>query len=277
MTLKFTLVQAVRSTGMLKPADNVKFWLGRARTHLRNARFTRQHPTFAAPPADLAFDAYNHVDWQAYHDSGLAHARLFARLLTTLPAAEPLRVLEWGCGPARLIRHLPQLMAPRSVELTGSDYNPRSIAWCRDHVPGVRFVENGLTPPLPLPDASFDAVYNFSVLTHLSETVQLQWVREMHRVLRPGGLLICTTHGKAYRYLLSMESERARFDAGELVEQGRYEEGKKWFFAVHPERWLREKLFAGFEDVQRVSTTSADAILQDVWTARKPGLLSGQQ
>jgi hypothetical protein len=74
-----------------------------------------------------------------------------------------------------------------------------------------------------------------------------------------------------------MESERARFDAGELVEQGRYEEGKKWFFAVHPERWLREKLFAGFEDVQRVSTTSADAILQDVWTARKPGLLSGQQ
>ena len=128
-----------------------------------------------------------------------------------------------------------------------------------------------------MPDASFDAVYNFSVLTHLSETVQLQWVREMHRVLRPGGLLICTTHGKAYRYLLSMESERARFDAGELVEQGRYEEGKKWFFAVHPERWLREKLFAGFEDVQRVSTTSADAILQDVWTARKPGLLSGQQ
>lgn len=277
MTVKFMLVQGVRSSGLLKPADTVKYWVSRARTHLRNARFTRQHPGFIAPPADLAFDAYNHIDWQAYHDSGLAHARLFARLLAAQPSDGPLRVLEWGCGPARLIRHLPALLAPRPLALTGSDYNPRTIAWCRSQIGGVDFIENGLNPPLPLADASVDAVYNFSVLTHLSEAVQLQWVQELRRVLRPGGLLICTTHGEAYRYLLALESERARFDAGELVEQGGYEEGKKWFFAVHPERWLREKLFADFEDVQRVPTTAADAIRQDVWTARKPRARSGQQ
>lgn len=269
--MKFMLVQGVRATGLLKAADTVKYWLGRARSRARNAAFVQRHPDFATPPDELAFDAYNHVDWPAYRDSGLAHARLFARLMAAQPAAQgALQVLEWGCGPGRLIRHLQTLLAPREAALTGTDYNPLSIAWCRAHLGGIRFIENGLNPPLDLPNAAFDVVYNFSVLTHLSEAVQLAWVQELRRVLRPGGLLICTTHGDAYRYLLALDSERQRYDAGELVVQGGYQEGKKWFFAIHPERWLRERLFAGFSDVQRVVTTADDAIKQDVWVARRP-------
>lgn len=270
-SLKFQLVRMIRGAGLLQSADTFKFWLGRMRSGARNRGFAREFPGFATPPRDLAFDALNHVDWIAYRESGLRHAAMFARILgTVLGRGRALDVLEWGCGPGRLIRHLPALLGEPPSRFTGSDYNPESVAWCSANLPGIAFVENGLHPPLPFADASFDAVYNFSVFTHLSEAVQLAWAAELRRVLRPGGLLVCTTHGEAYRYLLTGADELRRFHAGLLVEQGNYTEGRKWFFAIHPEAFVRSKLLSGFDDVSRVVTRPEDRVLQDVWTARKP-------
>ena len=107
------------------------------------------------------------------------------------------------------------------------------------------------------------------MFTHLSEAVQLEWAQELHRVLRPGGLLACTTHGDAYRYLLASGAERARYEAGQLVVQGSYQEGKKWYFAVHPEAFVRGRLLSAFEGVRRYPTMPGDDMLQDVWLARK--------
>jgi SAM-dependent methyltransferase len=45
---------------------------------------------------------------------------------------------------------------------------------------------------LPWPDASFDVVYSHGVLHHMPDTRQC--VREAHRVLRPGGLLIASVY-----------------------------------------------------------------------------------
>lgn len=270
-TIKFTLVRIIRIAGLLWAADACKFWLGRLRSAARNRRFEREFPQFATPPRHLAFDALNHVDWPAYRESGERHAALFARVLrSVLGDQSALDVLEWGCGPGRLIRHMPALLAGQTVRCTGSDYNPESIAWCRAHLPDITFAENALNPPLPFASASFDAVYNFSVFTHLSEAVQLAWAAELRRVLRPGGLLICTTHGEAYRYLLSSAEEQQRYAAGLPVEQGNYAEGRKWFFAIHPEAFVRGHLLAGYEAVQRVPVRPEDGVLQDVWTARKP-------
>lgn len=46
-------------------------------------------------------------------------------------------------------------------------------------------------PPLPFQDESFDCVISFQVLEHIEEDLQL--VKEMYRVLRPGGKVILTT------------------------------------------------------------------------------------
>jgi len=271
--MKFQIIRAIRATRLLKFADRCKFHLGQARARARNERFAREFAGFATPPRHLAFDALNHMDWYSYRDSGLVHAGLFARVIgEAFPGNTPIDVLEWGCGPGRLVRHMPALLGARMRSITGSDYNPESIAWCRANLPGIDFVENGLNPPLPFPDGAFDAVYNFSVFTHLSEGVQLEWARELARVLRPGGLLVCTTHGESYRYLLASQAERDRFEWGELVVQGNYEEGKKWFFAIHPEAFVSNRLLAGFSGVRRHPTMEGDGILQDVWLARKPGV-----
>jgi SAM-dependent methyltransferase len=102
-------------------------------------------------------------------------------------------VLDWGCGCARVTRH----WAPYfdRIEFTGTDIDDTMIRWDRDHVAGVRFATNGALPPLPCADESFDLVYGASVFTHLDEEMQQQWLAELRRVLRPGGLLLLSTHG----------------------------------------------------------------------------------
>lgn len=266
---RFQAIRVLRATGLLKLADSGRFLLRRARSSARNRRFVRAHPGFAIPPAEIAFDALNHVDWEVYRESGLRHARVFARIIGAAFPDGPIEVLEWGCGPGRLIRHLPELLKAQAASLTGSDYNPRTIGWCSGQLPGIKFVLNQLRPPLPLDAGRFDAAYNFSVFTHLSEDVQLAWAAELCRVLKPGGLLICTTHGSNYLHLLATDAEKARYDAGEVVVQGNYAEGRKWFFAIHPERFVREKLLGMLVGVRRIPTREQDGMLQDVWVGWK--------
>lgn len=268
---KFRLLHVLRALGLLRVADHAKFVFSQARVRSGNRRFIKQNPRFAVPPQHLAFDALNHVDWVRYQTSGLQHAGVFARIIRAQARQEgTLAVLEWGCGPGRLIRHLSDLLPGRSLEIIGADYNPESTAWCKAHLPGIRFVENALNPPLPLAEASVDVVYNFSVFTHLSEAVQLAWAQELQRVLKPGGLLICTTHGDNYRHLLSTLAEQRAYAAGRSVDQGQYREGRKWFLAIHPPAYVREQLLAGWQGVAQVPTEPGDGMLQDVWMARKP-------
>ena len=49
------------------------------------------------------------------------------------------------------------------------------------------FEQSAVEPPLRFADGSFDIVYAYSVFSHLSERVQLRWVEEFARILRPGG------------------------------------------------------------------------------------------
>jgi SAM-dependent methyltransferase len=269
--MKYHIISATRSLGLLPVLDRMTFLRKTARTARGNRAFRTRHPDFAVPPADLAFDAYNKVDWVDYHDLGIRHAGLFAGLIRDhCPANPDFSVLEWGCGPGRLIRHMPHLLSDRSPKVVGTDYNPTTITWCKDHLPGIDFALNGLAPPLPFPDNSFDATYNFSVFTHLSEDMHLAWTRELYRVLKPGGLMIATTHGDYYRYLLTQKSEAQAYDRGELVTQKRFEEGKKWYFAIHPADYVRGTLLADFERVEQIHSGPEAGMTQDVWLGFKP-------
>ena len=103
------------------------------------------------------------------------------------------RILDFGCGAGRVthwLRHLAD-----GAELTGADINPDAIAWCRDNLgAGAKFLCNGARPPLPLPDAGLDLIYGISVLTHLDEDLQFEWLRELHRIIAPEGLVVLTVH-----------------------------------------------------------------------------------
>jgi SAM-dependent methyltransferase len=107
-----------------------------------------------------------------------------------LPHLRPgMRLLDVGCGPGAITIGLAEAVAPG--EVTGLDLQPaqveRARALAAEHGVANVWFAHGDAYALPFPDASFDAVYAHTLLAHLSEPSRA--LREMYRVLRPGGVV----------------------------------------------------------------------------------------
>lgn len=101
--------------------------------------------------------------------------------------------LDFGCSSGRVVRVL--AAAYPHVGWHGCDPNEPAIAWAADNLPGVDFFVSGNDPPLSLAEGSLDLAYAISIWSHFGPHLGLRWFEEMRRVIRPGGHLICTTHG----------------------------------------------------------------------------------
>lgn len=102
------------------------------------------------------------------------------------------RVLDFGCGPGRVMRHLEPLT--QTCELHGIDIDAEMIDWCNKNIPFATFVVGPHEPPLPYEPSSFDLIFNHSVFTHLDEYRQDIWLTELQRILTPGGIALLTVH-----------------------------------------------------------------------------------
>lgn len=164
------------------------------------------------------------------------------------------RVLEVGCGTGTDLVQF----ARAGARVTGVDLTPRSIEIAR-----LRFGVYKLTgefaigdcEALSFPDASFDAVYSFGVLHHTPDTARA--IREIHRVLRPGGTAIVMLYHRASLYYWGsvilkhgllrggLLSERP---AGIMSRRVEYSErGGKPLVKAYTRTEVR-KLFRGFSD-----------------------------
>lgn len=110
--------------------------------------------------------------------------RISRALLTPLLAAgaTPPRILDAGCGTGWNLQDLSDL-----GETYGVDLSPLAVITTRRR--GGRVVQGNLLR-LPYASSSFDAVTSFDVLYHAWIEDDLQAVRELARVVRPGGLLL---------------------------------------------------------------------------------------
>ena len=103
-------------------------------------------------------------------------------------------VYELGCGTARLLRHFRCI---DGVRLVGSDVNSEMVEWCQKNLPELEFYHNELSPPLTFADDdSFDLMLASSVFTHIPLETQELWLAEMQRILRPGGIFVCSVLGQ---------------------------------------------------------------------------------
>src|SRR5262249_9068898 len=142
-------------------------------------------------------------------------------------------VLDFGCGCGRVLRHLGGLRAT----LAGSDADADAVAWCRANLPFAQVVRNGPRPPLPFDESSFDLAYGLSVLTHLPATLQRAWATELTRIVRRGGHVLLTVHGRSYADGLSAE-ERRTFGLGQLVVRRASASGTNLCTVFHPPGWI---------------------------------------
>lgn len=175
-------------------------------------------------------------------------------------------VLDFGCGSGRVLRHWAALDGPA---FHGTDYNPVLVDWCASNLPFAQCQVNTLTPILTYDDDTFDLIYALSVFTHLPEVDQLLWMDELHRVLRPGGLLILTTHGGFYRSSL-MPDDLARFASGELIVYGDALPGTNVCATFHPEPYVRRVLARRFEVLDFVPEGALGNPRQDLSLLRRP-------
>jgi SAM-dependent methyltransferase len=254
--MKRRLLRLLRRTGLIGPA----FRAYEVAVAFRPAR-VRSVEGPPLPPRRLMVRVAGTADADWFLRSGRA---AYDAIAAHVPPDEVEAVLDFGCGCGRVLRYWqghPGLVA-------GSDRDARAIDWCRRHLTFARCERNGLTPPLAFADASFDLVYALSVFTHLTEDLQTAWRDELARVLRPGGRLLLTTHGRSYVSRLEDE-ERARFKGGELVVRWAELPGSNLCSAYHPERYLRETLAEGFAFLELEEEGARGNPTQDVVLLRK--------
>ena len=259
--MKQLILKAIRGLGALGIADQIHYYFHRLISSPKNILFRRQSPDFPLPPPRLAFESYGHTSWHEYEEMGQAHADIIAGLIRERLGDEPVRVLEWGCGAGRILRHVAQ--QPGWTAL-GVDVDPEPVQWCHQHLPSVQVKISEFEPPLPFESASVDAIYHYSVWTHLSSDIIESWVEEFARVLRPGGVMIATTHGEAYLPML-MPDERALFEQGQIVSRGQVVEGRKYFLTFHPAVAIKKLLGKYFSDIEYRPASPGDIIPQDIW------------
>ena len=170
-------------------------------------------------------------------------------------------VLDFGCGSGRVIRHW---RSQGHLRLAGCDYNPRLIDWCQDHLQFAEFQVNSLGPPLSYATGQFNLVYAFSVFTHLGLRRQQDWLEELARVLRHGGLLVVSTHGDAYFEKLTVE-QRISYLADEIVLLMPKQEGSNDCAAFHPPQAFRSLVKPHFAVLEFVPHGAKGNPVQDLW------------
>jgi SAM-dependent methyltransferase len=219
------------------------------------------------PPATLRVRVAGNPDAEWFLEGGrLAEETLRGALARAGTRLEDMAsILDFGCGCGRVMRRLADLPGERH----GSDFSGPAVEWCRENLPFATFVHNGLEPPLPFGDDELELVYAFSVLTHLPVDLQHAWVAELARVLRPGGYLILSTHGRRYLERLT-DDERARFHAGEVVVRFEEVAGTNLCTAFHPPEYVRSSLAADLELVEDVPEGALGNPHQDLFVFRKP-------
>lgn len=119
---------------------------------------------------------------------------------------EATSLADIGCGQGHWSRLLyPYLRPP--ARLAGIDREPQWVVAAKQNfhqafpqvAPDLITFETGDATKIPLPDNSFDVVTCQTVLMHLARP--LDALREMLRVLRPGGLLVCVEPNNLWNYL----------------------------------------------------------------------------
>jgi SAM-dependent methyltransferase len=112
-------------------------------------------------------------------------------LRALLPPVAGLRVLDAGCGAGRTSAWLVE----HGAEVVGIDASAELVRLARERLPSASFAVADLAEPLAFDDDSFDLAVASLVMHYLRDWVPA--LRELRRVLRPGGVFVFSTHHPA--------------------------------------------------------------------------------
>jgi SAM-dependent methyltransferase len=94
------------------------------------------------------------------------------------------KLLEAGCGSGRFVYWLTE----KGLDIEGLEISADTVATLHRLYPQLR-IRQGDVRALPYPDNTFDGILSLGVIEHVFEGMA-QPIREMHRVLKPGGVAL---------------------------------------------------------------------------------------
>jgi SAM-dependent methyltransferase len=150
------------------------------------------------PSQELASRVFNVDEWgdplAAFEEIGAQTRRAVVGLLPGDWSFEGKKVLDFGCGVGRTLRHF--LTEAEVAEIWGVDIDKPSIEWVQENLcPPLNAWRCAQAPPLGLEPGTFDLAWSVSVFTHLTSN-SIPWMLELHRMLKPGGLMVASYMGR---------------------------------------------------------------------------------
>lgn len=259
---KANIKRFLRKIGVIKISDNLRFHWMKVKQASDNNDFKSEFPNTPIPPDYLLYESFN-LSYRNYYNSGINTAKFFKKMFDEHLDFNNCNVLDWGCGPSRIIRHFPEL-AP-NANFFGTDYNKKTITWNQANIKNVEFSLNNLNPPTAYADDFFDAIYGISVFTHLSESLHYKWINELWRISKPNAIIIVTTHGNAFREKL-LAMDKNVFDDHKLVVQANTLEGHRTFAAYQPPEFMLNLFIGKFKVLEHLEgKIESWGISQDKW------------
>lgn len=256
----------LRKLRLIYLTDWARFYWEQFKNKKNNNDFKKAHPEVKLPPDYLMYESFQ-MNYAKYFVSSSADAKLMVKRFSKHIELKDKKILDWGCGPGRIIRQLPQIIG-NGCEYYGTDYNKKSVEWCSQNLPGIAFNNNSLEAKLPYADSFFDVIYGISIFTHLSEKAHYDWYAELYRVLKSGGIMYLTTQGDNFKAKLS-DTEITQFNNNEIIVRGNVKEGHRVYSAFHPKGFM-QKFFGNATILEHIETPPVESWLpQDVWIIRK--------
>lgn len=177
------------------------------------------------PDADNIVRIAGFVSAQSFCFTGATWQTKLERLIRThmgIDVSEIGDVLDWGCGCARISRFFGTGLRDR---LYGADIDAVNIRWCQSNIAAAEWSVVSTVPPMPYPDGKFSLVFGHSVFTHIAEEEQFEWLAELSRILKPGGLCLVTVNAELSMFSRFYPEGRPASSLAEYLSHGFMDDG----------------------------------------------------
>ncbi|MDP8243546.1 MAG: class I SAM-dependent methyltransferase [Candidatus Hinthialibacter antarcticus] len=178
-------------------------------------------------------------------------------------------VLDFGCGCGRILRHF--ALYADACSFYGGDVDADLVAWCKLHFDFAQCATMPLMPPTPYASNQFDAVYAYSVFSHLPLEAAQAWRDELHRICKPGAVVVLTLQGNnvvrsittRVRDLGTPSAQQLERDAGKFQQEG---------FLFYPYPAQSESETSWMNACQYGNTFFSEAFARTFWSAGFDGV-----
>ncbi len=193
--LKSFFKYGLNRLGLTYWLDRYLFIQAKYANQIKNLRYQQQHPKLVLPDDYALYETYQ-LDYQKFIEDGALAARELVTWSNPYLNKQNPRLLDWGCGIGRMCRHFPSILP--GAEWHGCDINSEYITWNRQVYRNVQFSVIDYYPPTHYMKDFFDGLFGMSILTHIEDIIQEEWLLELHRILQPEGILLLSTQGNYY-------------------------------------------------------------------------------